>query len=156
MKKRSVSNKIDRRAWLFILPSLILIICFVFYPMVQAFLTSFQTGIANNTEFGGIANYQRMLTDSTFKKSLFNTVLYLIVQVPVMIIQKNGNTEITDKIVRRIYCNTFNAFVFLLILVTYFHLNKGQHYNQHHDNIRYCCRITKIRLVFKQQVINIL
>ncbi len=85
MKKRSVSNKIDRRAWLFILPSLILIICFVFYPMVQAFLTSFQTGIANNTEFGGIANYQRMLTDSTFKKSLFNTVLYLIVQVPVMI-----------------------------------------------------------------------
>lgn len=85
MKKRSVSNKIDRRAWLFILPSLILIICFVFYPMVQAFLTSFQTGIANNTEFGGIANYQRMLTDSTFKKSLFNTILYLIVQVPVMI-----------------------------------------------------------------------
>ena len=52
MKKRSVSNKIDRRAWLFILPSLILIICFVFYPMVQAFLTSFQTGIANNIEFG--------------------------------------------------------------------------------------------------------
>ena len=85
MKKRSVSNKIDRRAWLFILPSLILIICFVFYPMVQAFLTSFQTGIANNIEFGGIANYQRMLTDSTFKKSLFNTILYLIVQVPVMI-----------------------------------------------------------------------
>lgn len=85
MKKRSVSNKIDRRAWLFILPSLILIICFVFYPMVQAFLTSFQTGIANNIEFGGIVNYQRMLTDSTFKKSLFNTILYLIVQVPVMI-----------------------------------------------------------------------
>nr|WP_296009461.1 sugar ABC transporter permease [uncultured Blautia sp.] len=85
MKKHSVSNKINRRAWLFILPSLVLIICFVFYPMVQAFLTSFQTGIANNTEFGGIANYKRMLTDSTFRKSLFNTVLYLIVQVPVMI-----------------------------------------------------------------------
>ncbi len=86
MKKHSVSNKIDRRAWLFIIPSLVLIISFVFYPMVQAFLTSFQTGIANNTEFGGIANYQRMLTDSTFKKALFNTILFLIVQVPIMIL----------------------------------------------------------------------
>lgn len=86
MKKHSVSNKIDRRAWLFIIPSLVLIISFVFYPMVQAFLTSFQTGIANNTEFGGIANYQRMLTDTTFRKALFNTMLFLIVQVPVMIL----------------------------------------------------------------------
>lgn len=86
MKKHSVSNKIDRRAWLFIIPSLVLIVSFVFYPMIQAFLTSFQTGIANNTEFGGIANYQRMLTDSTFKKALFNTILFLIVQVPIMIL----------------------------------------------------------------------
>lgn len=86
MKKHSVSNKLDRRAWLFILPSLVLIICFVFYPMIQAFLTSFQTGMANNTQFGGIANYQRLITDSTFKKALFNTILFLIVQVPVMIL----------------------------------------------------------------------
>ena len=53
MKKHSVSKKLDRRAWLFIIPSLVLIVSFVFYPMVQAFLASFQTGIANNTEFGG-------------------------------------------------------------------------------------------------------
>ena len=42
--------------------------------------------MANNTEFGGLANYQRLLTDSTFKKALFNTLLFLIVQVPVMIL----------------------------------------------------------------------
>lgn len=86
MKKHSVSKKLDRRAWLFIIPSLVLIVSFVFYPMVQAFLTSFQTGIANNTEFGGLANYKRMLTDTTFQKALFNTVLFLIVQVPIMIL----------------------------------------------------------------------
>ena len=86
MKKHSVSKKLDRRAWLFISPSLVLIVSFVFYPMVQAFLASFQTGIANNTEFGGLANYKRMLTDTTFQKALFNTVLFLIVQVPIMIL----------------------------------------------------------------------
>lgn len=86
MKKKSISKNIDRKAWLFIIPSLILIVSFVFYPMVQAFFTSFQVGMANNTEFGGLANYQRLLTDSTFKKELFNTLLFLIVQVPVMIL----------------------------------------------------------------------
>lgn len=86
MKKKSISKNIDRKAWLFIIPSLILIISFVFYPMVQAFFTSFQVGMANNIEFGGLANYQRLLTDSTFKKALFNTLLFLIVQVPVMIL----------------------------------------------------------------------
>lgn len=86
MKKHSVSKKLDRRAWLFIIPSLVLIVSFVFYPMVQAFLASFQTGIANNTEFGGLANYKRMLTDTIFQKALFNTVLFLIVQVPIMIL----------------------------------------------------------------------
>lgn len=86
MKKKSISKNIDRKAWLFIIPSLILIVSFVFYPMVQAFFTSFQVGMANNTEFGGLANYQRLLTDTTFKKALFNTLLFLIVQVPVMIL----------------------------------------------------------------------
>lgn len=86
MKKKSISKNIDRKAWLFVIPSFILIVSFVFYPMVQAFFTSFQVGMANNTEFGGLANYQRLLTDSTFKKALFNTLLFLIVQVPVMIL----------------------------------------------------------------------
>lgn len=76
---------LNRRAWVFVLPSLILIIAFVFYPMIQAFITSFQTGAGNNLEWTGIANYKRLLTDTTFKKALGNTVLYLVIQVPIMI-----------------------------------------------------------------------
>lgn len=86
MKAKNIHNRRNMKAWLFVIPSLVLIIAFVFYPMVQAFLTSFQTGVANNLQFGGAANYQRLLTDSTFKKALFNTVLFLIVQVPIMIL----------------------------------------------------------------------
>lgn len=83
--KRKFDKK-DITAWLFIIPSLVFIVLFVFYPMVQAFITSFQTGIGNNMSFNGIENYKRLLTDETFKKALFNTVLYLVIQVPIMII----------------------------------------------------------------------
>lgn len=79
-------SKIDMTAWLFIVPSVILIVLFIFYPMVQAFITSFQTGIGNNMHFNGIDNYIRLFSDETFKKALVNTILYLIVQVPIMIL----------------------------------------------------------------------
>ena len=81
-----MKKKIDRRSWAFIIPSVILIVAFVFYPMVQAFITSMQTGMGNNLRFAGAANYKRHLTDSTFVKALCNTVMYLVIQVPVMII----------------------------------------------------------------------
>lgn len=81
-----MKKKIDRRSWAFIVPSIILIAAFVFYPMVQAFVTSLQTGMGNNLKFAGLANYKRLLTDSTFVKALCNTVMYLVIQVPVMII----------------------------------------------------------------------
>ncbi len=83
--KRKFDKK-DLTAWLFIIPSLVLIVLFIFYPMVQAFITSFQTGIGNNMTFNGIENYKRLLSDETFKKALFNTVLYLVIQVPIMIL----------------------------------------------------------------------
>ena len=85
-RKREMSPKLNRTGWCFVIPSVILIILFVFYPMVQALITSFQTGAGNNLTFAGIANYKRLLTDTTFRKALFNTILYLIIQVPIMIL----------------------------------------------------------------------
>lgn len=85
-RKREMSPRLNRTGWCFVIPSVILIILFVFYPMVQALITSFQTGAGNNLTFAGIANYKRLLTDTTFRKALFNTLLYLIIQVPIMIL----------------------------------------------------------------------
>ena len=85
-RKREMSPRLNRTGWCFVIPSVILIILFVFYPMVQALITSFQTGAGNNLTFTGIANYKRLLTDTTFRKALFNTLLYLIIQVPIMIL----------------------------------------------------------------------
>ncbi|WP_418223789.1 carbohydrate ABC transporter permease [Clostridium isatidis] len=81
-----MNDKLNKKSMLFIIPSIILITAFVFYPMGQAFITSLQSGMGNNLNFVGIDNYKRLLTDTTFKKALFNTVLYLIIQVPIMTI----------------------------------------------------------------------
>ena len=84
--KRLIKNKQDGTAMLFIIPSLILVTLFIFYPMAQSFITSFQTGVGNNMRFTGIDNYTRLLSDRTFHKALGNTILYLLIQVPIMII----------------------------------------------------------------------
>lgn len=54
--------------------------------MIGALIMSFQTGKGVNMHFGGFANYQRLFADQTVMKALGNTFIYLIVQVPIMII----------------------------------------------------------------------
>lgn len=85
-RKKEMNVKLNRKAWMFIIPSVILIFLFVFYPMVQALITSFQTGAGNQLSFAGLKNYQRLITDKTFIKALKNTLTYLIIQVPIMIL----------------------------------------------------------------------
>lgn len=69
----------------FITLPVLLITLLVFIPMISALITSFQSGPPTNMTFNGFGNFQRMLTDSTFKKALVNTFTYLIVQVPIML-----------------------------------------------------------------------
>lgn len=86
MKKSRLNKNYDRAGWLFTIPSIVIIISFVFYPMIQAFITSLKSGMGNNLRFVGFANYTRLFTDEIFKKSVTNTLIYLVVQVPIMII----------------------------------------------------------------------
>lgn len=82
-----VSEK-DRRkiGWLFILIPTLLIFLFYFYPMLQAFLISLQSGSGTNLKFVGGSNYQRLLRDPVFIEAFKNTLIFLIFQVPIMIV----------------------------------------------------------------------
>nr|WP_205739254.1 sugar ABC transporter permease [Halocella sp. SP3-1] len=72
--------------WGFVIPATILIFIFYFYPIIRAFILSFQTGMGANMKFTGLFNYKRLFVDSLFKRSLSNVFIYLILQVPLMII----------------------------------------------------------------------
>ncbi|MGX8832753.1 carbohydrate ABC transporter permease [Amedibacillus sp. YH-ame6] len=81
-----LSGKENRVGWMFVTLSTILISVLVFLPMIQAFITSLQSGFSNNMKFVGFDNYLRLFNDTTFIKAATNTVLYLVIQVPIMIL----------------------------------------------------------------------
>lgn len=85
-KKLSLERRHNLTGWVFLIPATVLIAWMSFYPMIQAFLLSLQTGLGINLSFGGLTNYARILKDATFRQCLFNTIFYLIIQVPVMLI----------------------------------------------------------------------
>lgn len=85
-KSHGIESKTNKWGWGFVALSIIFISLFVFYPTVQSFITSLQSGMGNNLSFVGFDNYTRLMGDATFKKAVGNTFLYLIVQVPVMIV----------------------------------------------------------------------
>lgn len=72
--------------WLFVLLSVAMITVFYFYPMVQSLILSLHTGTGSNFEFSGLENYRRLFADKTFITAVKNTFIYLLVQVPVMLL----------------------------------------------------------------------
>lgn len=74
--------------WVFLLPATLLIFIMSFYPMIRAFVMSLQTGSSAKLKWANpvFFNYMRMFRDKLFMRSVGNTFLYLIVQVPIMLI----------------------------------------------------------------------
>jgi lactose/L-arabinose transport system permease protein len=87
-KKMGLVAKQRAAGWAFLVLGTVLIIIMSFYPMVQAFITSFKTGTGKNFRWADPWNYNyiRMFQDKMFMKSVGNTFLYLIIQVPIMLV----------------------------------------------------------------------
>lgn len=85
-KKMSLTKKQNLMGWAFLAPATILIFVMSFYPMIRAFILSLETGTGANMRFTGFSNYARMFKDKVFLQSIGNTFLYLLIQVPVMLI----------------------------------------------------------------------
>lgn len=82
LAKQSVSG------WIFLTPATLLIAVMSFWPMIQAFITSLKTGSSASMKWADplFNNYVRMFQDKAFLNSIGNTLLYLIIQVPIMLI----------------------------------------------------------------------
>ena len=90
MKKgKSVTAKQQLAGWIFLAPASILIFIMSFWPMVSAFITSLKTGKGVNLKWGDplFVNYLKNIpADKTFLQSMGNTYLYLLIEVPIMLI----------------------------------------------------------------------
>lgn len=84
-KKLTLEKKYSITGWLFVAPAALLIFILRFYPMIRAFFLSLQAGMGNNMRFAGLRNYIRLFQDKVFFESLWNVVVYLVFQVPIML-----------------------------------------------------------------------
>ena len=89
-KKKGMTLAAKQKAagWIFLAPASIMIAIMSFYPMIRAFIISLQTGAGANMRFADpiFSNYKRILADKVFQQSIANPFLYLIIQVPIMLI----------------------------------------------------------------------
>lgn len=72
--------------WMFILPCVILLAVFSFYPMFQAIYLSLHKGAVRNYTWAGLYNYTRIFKDKVFIQTLVNTLTYLVFTVPITLV----------------------------------------------------------------------
>ena len=72
--------------WLFVIPFAVAFSIFTIYPIISSLLLTFQDVRGLNAKWVGITNYQKLLTDELFLKSLQNTLMFLVIQVPIMLV----------------------------------------------------------------------
>ncbi len=91
MKKENRSSlmaKQRRAGWYYLMPGTLLITIMSFVPIINGFLTSLKTGSSANMKWAEplTYNYTRMFKDTLFLRSMGNTILYLVIEVPIMLI----------------------------------------------------------------------
>lgn len=72
--------------WLFVMPALILLGVFMVFPILWSLWMSLQVGRGMNFSFGGFANIVRLTQDPVFIRALSNTLVFLAIQVPIMLV----------------------------------------------------------------------
>lgn len=73
-------------AYLFILAPVLLFLVFTLYPVLSALVMSFQKYNIMNSTWVGLDNYERLVKDDTFWKSIRNTIIFTVGTVPINIL----------------------------------------------------------------------
>ena len=86
MKRKITKNKVFNtiNGYVFLAPLIVGMALFTFYPIVQSLIYSFQDfNLFGGVEPAGFANYEKVFGgDSEMKKVALNTLLYVIISVP--------------------------------------------------------------------------
>jgi multiple sugar transport system permease protein len=89
---RTIEREEARTAWFLSLPAIVLVFLFILLPVAAVIalgFTDFELGYAG-FKFVGLENYTELLSDRTFKRSLWNTSVYTTIVTPVSIFMALG------------------------------------------------------------------
>jgi len=87
-RKRHTQLRRDALGWSFMLPSILFLSCFTFYPIVKSIVNSFQkVNLGKQTyKFIGLKNYVKVFGDKTFHTVLSNTFKFALIVIPLSMI----------------------------------------------------------------------
>ncbi len=81
-------DKKSYKGYLYLLPSIFIMVAFTIYPLIRAVIMSFlgdYSIINNGYDSIGFENYKNLFADPDFAKSLKNTSIYVVCVVPASI-----------------------------------------------------------------------
>ncbi|MCX7904714.1 MAG: sugar ABC transporter permease, partial [Caloramator sp.] len=84
--KLSFEKSLNIYGWIFISIAVILLILFLFYPIVYSLYLSTMSSKGMVQTFVGLNNYIKIFKDEMFIKALKNNFIFLFVQVPIMLL----------------------------------------------------------------------
>lgn len=89
-KKKKIYERLkinkNNAPYYFLLPIIILFVVFFIYPIFSSLILSFKKFDYGTYTFVGFSNYKKLFKDPTFIAALKNTLVYLVLQVPPMIL----------------------------------------------------------------------
>lgn len=79
-RKTTLMKRQNRTGWLFLALGVVVVVVFLFYPMLKGLIMSFQ-----GSDGFSLRNYKRIFEDATFRKAVQNTVFYVVVELCIML-----------------------------------------------------------------------
>ncbi len=106
--------------YLFLLPALVFLVLTVFFPAIQAFYLSFHriqdVTFTQPPEWIGLENFQYLMNDEVFWKTLVNTLLYIVCVVPILVILPLGLAILVNQKLRGV--NWFRAAYYTPVVIS--------------------------------------
>lgn len=105
--------------YLFLLPALLVLGLTVFWPALQAFYLSFtryEYDLTQSPQWVGFANFRRLGADQVFWQTLYNTVVYLVGVVPILVVVPLALAILVNQKLRSI--NWFRAAYYTPVVIS--------------------------------------
>jgi multiple sugar transport system permease protein len=98
--------------YLFLAPALLVVLCLVAYPFVNAVILTFQEKTAGAPgKFIGLENYRELLNNPVFWRTVFNTIFYTVAAVALKFVFGLGMALVLNQ--ERLFNNFYRSFLLI-------------------------------------------
>lgn len=109
--------KYDRSAYMLVLPYIIFFLMFVAYPLIFSMVLIFHRwDIVTPMQWVGMKNFERLIVDPLFFKSIINTLTFLLIHIPLQIAIALGFALLLNSKIK--FRSVFRTIYFLPVVVS--------------------------------------